>query len=414
MQEINYRRQTRIEIVDAIRGFALLGILLLHSIEHFDFLRVADLNPRFFAPIDPIIDGVIRFMFSGKAYSMFSLMFGFSFFIQMDRQEQRGVDFRGKFLWRLAILFVLGYLHGLLYSGDILKIYAVLGIPLVLLYNRKSTTLIWLAVLLILQIPTIYNLIYSFTNPGYVFDRTALWQLWGQAEQTFATGSLLEVMRFNSYKGILAVWAWMYFNGRYLQLIGLFIFGLVVGKSRYFEQINQHKKWTRTAFFGSIIIFGIFMVGNRVIPYANMVDTQSALLGTLIQSYSNFAFTIILMSGFILLYGRVKNWVRFTSLAAYGKMSLTSYVTQALIGVPFFYGFGLAMYHYFGPTLSVLYGIVYFVFQITLCRYWLNRFYYGPLEWIWRAITYLDFGIRFRKPAREEQAVDAAGVGIGQ
>ncbi|MCF7802810.1 MAG: DUF418 domain-containing protein [Candidatus Marinimicrobia bacterium] len=408
MREIAYNRKPRIQVVDAIRGFALLGILLLHSIEHYDFLRAADMNPAIFAPLDPYVDRIIRFLFAGKAYSMFSIMFGLSFFIQMDRQEQRGVDFRRTFLWRLAILFVFGYLHGLIYSGDILKIYAVLGVPLVLLYNRNNKFLLGLALLIILQVPTIYNLIYSFLHPEYVFDRSILGSLWGQANQTFGSGTFLEVVRFNAWKGIMAVWAWMYFNGRYLQLIGFFILGLLIGKSRYFENVGEYSRQTKHVLGSSVLVYGILLAIGSHTGGLELTNTQAGLLGTLINSYSNFALTFILMTSFVLVYQRIRYENKFSGLAAYGKMSLTSYVTQGVIGAPFFYGYGLAMYHYFGHTMSIIYGVLFFLIQISFCRIWLRYYNYGPLEWLWRAITYFDFDIAFRKIRPAVQSIEVA------
>jgi len=114
MQNTNNQQNKRIELVDALRGFALLGILLLHSIEHFDFYWSAKKNPQIFRPIDPYVNNITRFLFSGKVYSIFSLMFGFSFFIQMDRNKNKGIDFRWRFLWRLTLLLLIGYIFSLI------------------------------------------------------------------------------------------------------------------------------------------------------------------------------------------------------------------------------------------------------------------------------------------------------------
>jgi len=123
-------KPNRIVVVDALRGFALLGILLLHAIEHFE-LFIYPKDNDLFAASDAIVHDIFFFIFAGKAYSMFALMFGFSFFIQIYNNEKRGKDFRLGFLWRLTILIFFGYLHSLLYSGDVLVVLGLLGLPLV-------------------------------------------------------------------------------------------------------------------------------------------------------------------------------------------------------------------------------------------------------------------------------------------
>lgn len=398
MRKIKYPdRRPRIELVDAIRGFALLGILLLHAIEHFDFLRHAEMNPKIFDSVDPKVDHIIRFLFVGKAYTIFSIMFGLSFFIQMDRQEMKGIDFRWKFLWRLTILFVMGYIHSFFYTGDVLAVYALFGIPLVFLYKLKKKGLIWIAILLVIQIPMLYNLIFSFYNPGFEIDRGIMGRLWGEAFYTYENGTFCEVISFNLWKGQMAIWSWMYFYGRYLQLPGLFICGLLLGRVRYFENIEKYKNVTLKVLLFSIIIFGLLYLLILLLPKFELTETQRWLSETLLSSYSGLVFTAALICSFVLIFYAAKSRVKNNLLAAYGRMSLTNYVMQGLIGIPFFYGFGLSMYKYFGPTLSVIYGVLYFILQIIFCKIWIKHFYYGPLEWIWRALTYLDFRIKFRK-----------------
>ena len=387
----------RIELVDALRGFALSGILLLHSLEHFDFLWNAELNPAFFKSIDPYTDNIVRFLFSGKAYSIFSIMFGFSFFIQMDRNRNRGIDFSLRFLWRLTILLALGYLHSLVYIGDILTIYALMGIPLVLFYRLNKKTLIWLSVLLVLQIPTIYNLVISYLYPGFEYHRTFGRGLYSTAFRIFAEGSFADVVKFNMWKGHIAVISWTYYNGRYLQLLGLFIAGLTIGKSRFFENVDKNKKLILKVFIISILTFAVLYTLFLILPKIEMPDSRLRLFRTLVKSYADLAFTTLLITSFIIIYQYLKDKISFTLLASYGRMSLTSYVLQPLIGVPLFYGFGFALYRYFGVTLSVIYGLLFLLIQLAFCRIWFRYFRYGPLEWLWRAITFLDFKIKIRK-----------------
>ena len=388
----------RIQIVDAIRGFALFGILMLHSIEHFDLLSYPESSPGILANLDPIISNILFFIFGGKAYSIFSIMFGFSFYIQMQNQAERGVDFRGKFAWRLVVLFAIGYLHSLMYIGDVLTVFAMLGLPLVLLYKLENKWLILISVLLMIQVPVLYNIALSVIEPDYTFHQD--WTIWGDVKNTFANGSFPEVFRFNSASGHQAKWLFMYNTGRYLQMISLFIIGILIGRTKYFENIAQHKRLTFRLLTGSVVGFLLFYTAPYLALHFNLTDTQNGLINALTTSYSNFFFTILLITAFILIYLKIQPQMKYSLLASYGKMSLTSYVMQPLFGVLFFYGYGLGMHRHFGVTLSLFYGIVFLILQLFFCKIWLKHFYYGPLEWFWRALTFFDFKTRFRKSKR--------------
>jgi uncharacterized protein len=395
MPTIKKLRKPRLQIVDAIRGFALFGILMIHSIEHFELYKWPESSGAFLAWSNDAIFKAIFFIFAGKAYSMFSIMFGFSFYIQMNNQAERGVDFRLRFVWRLIVLFVFGYLLALMYMGDVLTVFAVLGLPLVLLHKWNNKMLIWLCIILLIQVPTLYHIYLSVTNPEFVFQQD--WSIFGKAVETFAEGSFREVLKFNSYSGHVAKWTFTYNTGRYLQMIALFIIGILLGRTRFFEDIEKKSKRVVKIFAGSILGFLLTYPVKFILPLFKLNETQSGLFESLASSWSDLFFTAFLMSGFVLIYLLVKNKSKYNLLAAYGRMSLTNYVLQPLVGVLIFYGYGLGMYKYFNVTYSLLYGILFFILQLLFCKYWFKMFYYGPLEWLWRAITFFDFGIKMKK-----------------
>jgi len=195
----------------------------------------------------------------------------------------------------------------------------------------------------------------------------------------------------------LAKWTFTYNTGRYLQMVGLFIIGILLGRYKFFENIDKNKRLVFRIFAGSVIGFVILYSIQFALPVLKLYDTQTGLIGSLSTSWANLFFTSLLMSGFILIYLAFRERNKFNLLASYGRMSLTNYVLQPLIGVLIFYGYGLGMYQYMGVTISLGYGILFFVLQLLFCKYWFRYFYYGPLEWLWRAITFFDFGIRFKR-----------------
>lgn len=389
MTSTSLQTRQRMQIVDAIRGFALFGILLVHSTEHFELFIYPENPLPVLAWLDPIVKDVIFFIFAGKAYSIFSIMFGLSFFIQMRNQADKGQDFTGRFAWRLLLLFIIGYLFSLVYEGEVLTIFALLGLPLMIFYRLSNKALVTIAVIFSLQIPILVKLTLSFTQEGFVFQED--WSYWENVASTFSKGSFLEVVKFNSFSGHLSKWQYMTNSGRYLQMIGLFILGLLIGRSRFFERVSEFSSFISKVFLVSGVLFLILYLSKYYFTLFGFNEVQFNLLTKLTETYSNFCFTLFLMSGFIMIYQKYESALKSSLLVAFGKMSFSNYIIQGLISVPFYYGYGLAMYKYTGITLSVIIGLVTFILQLYFCKIWLRHYYYGPFEWLWRSLTFMEF-----------------------
>ena len=221
----------RLDIVDALRGSALLGILLLHSVEHWDFLHLPEHQPEWLATLDRHAIEWGYLLFGGKAYAIFALLFGVSFFITLDSWKARSRSACGRFLWRLVVLGGLGYLHGLLYCGDILTVIAALGVPLVLLNRLGSRALGMVAVALLLQLPQWPDVLRVLADPAYTPAQPEHWRLYALTDPVFANGSFGDVLRLNSWTGQAAKWWWVVETCRYPQMLGLFVCGLLLGRS---------------------------------------------------------------------------------------------------------------------------------------------------------------------------------------
>jgi uncharacterized protein len=379
----------RIQVVDALRGFALLGLCLIHGLEHFDLLIYPESAPGWLQALDPVAHSIVFFLFAGKAFAIFSFMFGLSFFIQMDRQAHRGVDFRWRFLWRLALLGLMGYLHGLLYCGDVLIIFAVLGVLLIPLDKLSSRTLFVVSLLLVANLPYLYRFFVVLGDAQVDPRPYAVWNLYGEAFHIFSQGSFAEVVSFNAWRGQLMKWGWYLQEGRLWQILGLFLWGMVAGRSRFFESAEERRSLSRKILAGASVTFVALFSLKLRLGSLGLGDNATYLADKLLSSYANLAFTLVLITGFTLLWGLSAWQKKLGLLAPLGRMSLTNYVAQSLIGVVFFYGFGLAMYRHLGHTLSLIFGIILISALIWLSRHWLRRFFYGPLEWAWRAATFI-------------------------
>lgn len=146
----------------------LLGIVLIHNIEHFDTVFSPEAETAFGRTIDEMVKHITVFMIGGKAYAIFALLFGFSFSLQYERTRLQGQDFCGRFVWRLCLLFCFGVFHVIFYQSEILSIYAIVGLLLVLIRRADNRVLIALAIFFILQPWETGGLLYALLNPDYV------------------------------------------------------------------------------------------------------------------------------------------------------------------------------------------------------------------------------------------------------
>lgn len=407
--------ETRITLIDALRGSALVGLFMVHCVEHFELSLYPEHSSALMKQLDGWANDAAFFLFSGKAYAIFAMMFGVSFALILDSWSRKGINVMTRFPWRLLLLGVLGYLNAILYNGDILLIMAVLGLPLVLIYRWPDRVLGVLAGLLLLQIPSAWQAVYCLLHPEFTPAQPVHWGLFGQVRQVSAEGSLLEVIRTNGgYGQMVRLW-FTYETGRYTQMLGLFVAGLLLGRHHILENAAVARRLAWRALLGGVVGFAVFYPLKTGLEGWGVTGMRHYYVSGWIGAYCNLAQAAVWVGGFVLLYvqggwRRALDW--FVPL---GRMSLTCYVTQALFFVPFFYNYGLGLYRHLGQFHSVLCGLGFIVVQTAIARVWLRHFHYGPLEWLWRAGTIRSLSTPFRKTApgrsEPERAVQMAGSG---
>ena len=400
--EPNVALHKRIEVVDALRGLALVLIVLIHCVEHFEFFKRPEKFFLFTEAMDKAVMGWVFYLISGKAYSIFALLFGLSFYIQLKRGEQRGEHFRLRFMWRLTILFAMGIINSFLYRGDILHMYALFGLPLVLLWRVPTKWLVVLATLLFLQLPIVWHTWQAFTQEGFTYAKNFGYggTLNAPAREAYASSNILDVFRYNTWNGRIVVWGWTYDNGRYMQLIAYFIVGLVLGRVAFFEKLAAWRKGIALTLLGAIAMYITFQLLLKYLPNSEWGRWPRYFVVTLMKSWFSLASTVGTVCAVLLLYQFAGHWGIFRWLANFGRMSLSNYIIQSVIGTAFFYGFGLAMYRYMGSTWSLIYGVVFVVAQIMFSCWWMRHFRYGPFEWFWRVLTQMDLRIPMKRTAR--------------
>lgn len=382
----------RLEVVDALRGLALLGIVLLHNLEHFNIYFIPENLPDWLKFADKYTWDTIFLVFAGKAYAIFSLLFGFSFYIQLSNAKKRGTDFRMRFAWRMLLLFMFAQLHALFYNGDILVLYAVCGLFLIPACTWKDKTVFIIAIILLLQPWECGKFIYAIFNPQYTPSPDLYMKYAAISVEATQNGSFFEVLRTNLIEGQLFSNLWQIENGRLFQATGLFYMGMLAGRRKYFiKSYESTLLWKKILKMAAIAFIPLYIINTYVIT---LITNPVMLIpfAILIPSITNFALMMVIVSGFTLLWFSKDNgyaWQKIT--VPYGRMSLTNYISQSIIGVCIYYGFGLSLYKYTGSVQTVMIAIVIFGAQLTFSRYWLQHHKQGPLEYIWKKLTWLKF-----------------------
>lgn len=375
----------RLDVVDALRGFALMAIVLLHNLEHYNLIGTPDSTPQWLASVDSAVMKSVFFLFAGKAYSIFSLLFGFSFYIQMRNAAARGEDFRLRFVWRMLLLMLFAQLHSVFYNGDILMLYAAVGLVLPLLCRLGDKALLAIAVICFLQPVEIGKVIYRCFNPDYVSTmQTAFLPYAERSCRVLEEGNFLQAVASNLTDGQLYTNLWQIGAGRLFMVLGLFLSGMLLGRRGLFEKSERQSAFWKRALAVSIPATALmYLVKSQVEPGAD------ASLDLIIYSLTSLFFTGFWVSLFILLWNRADGYRFQRSAIPYGRMSLTNYIGQSVIGGTIYYGYGLSLYDDTGATACLLIAVLILAVQFWFSRKWLSAHRQGPLEYIWKKLTWI-------------------------
>ena len=379
----------RLTVVDALRGFALISIMLLHNIEHFDFYHMPEYLPAWIKAMDSVIWDTLFFLFGGKSYAIFALLFGLTYHIQHSNQKKRGNDFSLRFLWRLFLLLCFGILNSVFFEGDILAFYAIIGVVLIPFRKLSNKAILLAAIFFMIQPLELGRLIYVAFHSDYTVPSPDLGKYFGMAYEQFANGNFWEVAQTNLTTGRKAVILWSLGNGRFFQTAALFLLGFFLGRTQKFNPTPTNKKFWQKTLVTAILVFISLFLMTRAIPETEWRETIQKTLQTAITSWSNVAFTGILVSSFVLFFENTAARPWLDKLSPLGRMSLSNYVMQSIAGTLIYYGYGLGLYQYTGATFSLAIGIVLGILQTLFSWWWFKSHKRGPLEQIWHQLTWL-------------------------
>ena len=377
--------------IDALRGFAVMGIILLHNIEHFNFYSFPDAANETIKALDTTLWDMMFFAFSGKTYAIFTLLFGFTFYLQSRSSEKRGEDFRNRYMWRLLLLLGFGFINAAFFPGEILVLYALVGLVLVPVRHWGNKALFAMAVFLMLQPVEWVKVLYSVFNP-LENPQQMIFSL-GDVYPQLGGHSFWEMVKVNLVTGQLASlnWAWCY--GRVFQTASLFMLGILLGRLGYFDASSDDSLRKSRDFWIKVLCISLpltlVMYYFKEFVYTQIeIKFMLSSLKTVLNSWYNFFFMLCIVASFLLLYWTCGGKVQ-RILAPYGRMSLTDYVSQSVIGSFLYFGYGLELHKVCGTTYSLLVGIVFLALQVAFAHWWFKHFKRGPLETVWHKLTWI-------------------------
>lgn len=395
----------RIAVVDVLRAFSLFGIIITHSVQ--GFLAGQPPGPDFMlnTPFDRLVSNVENLLTFGKFFTIFSFLFGLSFAIQLRNATQKGVGFAGRFTWRLLVLALIAIVHGIFFTGDILIIYAILGLLLIPFRKLKTRTLVIVALLLIFNIPGLllgFAALGAHPTPEQAAQNAQLqaqfMQMFQRAFEIKQSGTLAELAQTNLTIGILSKLGFMVLTGRLWITFGLFLLGMVAGRLEIFRDTEANR-----AFFRRLLLpSGAVALVTTVIAIFYPPEMQAATLANLLKAFSftiqQVSLSTFYLAAVTLLYWRQPARGVLPALAPMGRVGLTTYLGQTVFGVLVFYGLGLGLLGKVGAATAVGMAIAFYVLQVFLAQAWMKRFKLGPVEWLWRSLTYFKLQPLTRAP----------------
>ena len=382
----------RIAALDVLRGFAIAGILFANVMSMFGVMFLPDERAAALpsAAADHVATLFEHVFIKGKFYSIFSLLFGIGFGVQLARG---GDAMLPRFKRRLRILLAIGTIHAVfIWAGDILMLYAMLGFTLPWFAKRTDRELLrWTAILL--AMPTALYVLALLGWSQFGADPSAATVEPGFPPEVIAileavgTGGIVEGFKYNLLL-LAGRWIDLFATMRFPKVLGMFVLGLWAVRTGVALSLENHRATlVRLRRLG----WGVGLPANLVATWAleqwlYLPPSLCGLLGVVMEAIGipllaiGYAATIALL---------VVDGRRMVNVfAPVGRMALTNYLMHSVVCVTLSYGFGLGLWWRIGASTAMGIAAVIVLVQIPLSAWWLSRARFGPVEWIWRRLTY--------------------------
>jgi uncharacterized protein len=375
----------RLELIDALRGFALAGVLLVNlgSFTLYAFLDDAARAALPTAGFDRVANAIESLLVEEKAVTLFSMLFGLGFALQLERAQTRGSAGPRLYLRRIGVLLLFGVIHSYLFWwGDILLIYALMGLLLVLCRKLSSRALLLLGLSVALVLPALIEPWMEALLKGMPAQDTMERANLVAFSSPHWTTALAQNVVFSNW-AYVAWWdVWPFVFGR-------FLLGYWAGRVGLLQRPEVHRELLHRLFTAAAII-GITATGLGY--FEESLETGAgqpgALLLGIVLRAGPLALGIAYAAGFALLFLHASCWRYLRALAPVGRMALTNYLLQTAVCLSLFYGAGLGVGPRYGLVGILSTWVLLFGAQIFFSHWWLSRYRFGPMEWLWRSLSY--------------------------
>lgn len=390
--------------MDVLRGFAILGIFIANLGSGFSWYNenAHATGPMLLPELDHKMSFLHHMFIEGKFYSIFSLLFGWGIALQFKRADAKGINALPTVRRRLLFMLLLGAVHLLIWPGDIVFFYALLGFILIPLRKLSNKTLVITGSMLILSPILLYwaKMTWPLLNyPAELLAKTGM-KVDGAITNIKSEEEFMNLMKHGTWfdqlklniSGFFFRYNYLFFVSRIPKVLGVFLIGYALGRSDFYKNITQHKKIIYTVIIAGLLIglpANYYLARYMTYYNADYFNLKTnGLYQTVFYALGVAPLAFAYVGIFMLSFQTTSGKKILSVLAPVGKMAFSNYILQSLTGNFVFLGAGLGYMGQVGPVYFTIFGICFFILQIVLSTIWLKFFNYGPLEWLWRSATY--------------------------
>lgn len=385
------RSKKRIDLLDVYRGFAIFGIFVVNIVVmNSTYLNQDEFAKQWTSFIDQFAETILQLFFYTKFFPIFSLLFGLGISMQALKLKNKGELSFLFFGRRMLILFLIGAIHiAFIWSGDVLNLYALLGLLVTFMISRSNRLLLFLSVFFLLF--PFYDQVFGFLFGLLSFDPGSYLSGFDGAEvnRVITEGTYIEGIKLRSREYMSNVPMLFGFLGPIA--LSMFLLGLYLGKKKVFDSLEEFISKIKWPVLIVTVIANIYRIAFLfILPETTLYqDFRPYFIKLMVVSDVITGLFYLWCIGYLWFNTRFKHVLHPLKYA--GRMALTNYIMQSVIGLFLFSSVGFGLYESFSPYQTLLMAIAVFIIQVIYSKIWLTYFKFGPLEWLWRCLTYKKF-----------------------